>query len=355
MTIFRLMNLGTRGHSMCKGFSAVDRSVGLRTMQVSNIRSEFCMLAALVLATTLPQEANAQRTVGPQSYSVEVKFPSKSDQAPAPTEIVDGHIFFRAKLMGQDALVMIDNGAFPSVIDGSFAARHGREIEEHEGVITTVHGTVPKRIVRNVSFSVPGVIEIQAGAIAVADLSPVLQSGGRRVDAIFGADYLRSLALIFQGSKKTFRLAPGGGINLPPAFPVIPIVGEKPTIAVVAGQTTLNLALDLGDNGTMSLSRSAWDRVGPPGQSLTQTTVMGMDGQPVLVDRGVLPAVAMGRLHRENVPVRILPDAVGQQIDGRLGFGFLTDTDFIMDIKAGKLVVVPYLRSAPEKQTSEGN
>lgn len=340
---------------MYKSFSAVDRSVKFRTMQVSSICSKFQMLVALGFASALPQEANAQRTAEPQSYSVEVKFPSKSEQAPAPTEIVDGHILFHAKLMGQDALVMIDNGAFPSVIDSSFAARVGREIEEHDGVITTVHGTVPKRIVRNVSFSVPGVIEIQAGAIAVADLSPILQSDGRRVDTIFGADYLRSLALIFQSSRKSFRLAPGGGINIPPAFPVIPIVGEKPTVAVVAGQTTLHLALDLGDNGAMSLSRSAWERVGPLGQSLTQTTVMGLDGQPVLVDRGVLPAVAMGRLKRENVPVRIVPDVVGQQIDGRLGFGFLIDTDFIMDIKAGKLVIVPHLGSAPEKETLEGN
>nr|WP_281391431.1 aspartyl protease family protein [Sphingobium scionense] len=303
----------------------------------------------MILAAALPQGANPPGTDEQQSYSVEIKFPAKPDQAPAPVEIVDGHILFRAKLAGQDALVMIDNGAFPSVIDSSFVERLGREIEQRDGVITTVHRSVPKRVVRDVAFSVPGVVDINAGAIAVADLSHVLSAENRRIDAIFGADYLRSLALIFQGSKNSFRLGPGGGITLPPAFPVVPLIGNRPTVAVTIGAQTLNLVLDLGDNGMMSISRRVWDRIAPKNQMLTQTTVAGLDGQPFLVDRGVLPAVTLGRLRRENVAVRVVPDAPNQEADGRLGFGFLLNTDFVLDIKAGKLVVVPYLRSAPAR------
>jgi hypothetical protein len=286
-----------------------------------------------------------QTKPGTQKLSIDIRIPKATEVKPGPIEIVKGHVLFRAKLSGRDALIMLDNRASPSVVDTGFAQGNGLRVEALEGTIRTVHGTVPKRIVRNLTLSVPGVIDVQTGGMAAVDLDPISRAIDRKVDGIFGGELLAHLALVVRSSQGTFQLGRSGALN--PPIPHVPLLDDRPKVALKVGEETVTVTLDLGDNGMLALTPEAWKRVGGDSAKLSTAGSLGADGQPYIVDKGVLPSVTLGRFTRRNVAVRVMPDIGSANGDGRLGIGFLADCDFALDIKAGRLWVIPRLRSAP--------
>lgn len=282
-----------------------------------------------------------------QKLSIDIRIPPAAEVKPGPIEIVKGYVLFRARLSGRDALIMLDNRAVPSIVDTGFAQRNGLRVEALEGTIRTVHGIVPKRLARNITLSVPGVIDVQTGGMAAVDLDPISRAVGRKIDGMFGGELLAQLALVVRSSQGTFQLARSGAVNLPPMVPRVPLLDGRPKVALKVGEETVTVTLDLGDNGMLALTPEAWKRVAGDGAKLSTAGSLGADGQPYNVDKGVLPFVTLGRFTRRNVNVRVIPDSGSGDGDGRLGIGFLADCDFALDIKAGGLWVIPRLRSAP--------
>lgn len=273
-----------------------------------------------------------------------MQLPPGAERAPAPIEIVDGHILFRATMMGKEGWILPDNGAERSLIDARFAKLAGLAIEKRSGTIRTPHGMLPEQYARGVTFEVPGVLRSE-GAMAVVDLSPLSTMKGREIIGVLGGDYLRRTTLVLRASKRNFQLHPANPDMSSARVPIVPLIGERRAVEL-HGEARVTVMLDLGDNSAMSLTPEAWRRVAPANPELTQVTSMGADGQPFVFDRGRLPDVALGRLHRRDVPVRIEPDSRGTRLDGRIGYGFLADCDFVLDIQGGKLMVMPYRGAA---------
>lgn len=311
---------------------------------------------SLLLASIAPGVAqNAPTPSAPtqkpdtRKLTLNLAIPPAAEAKPYPIEVVKGYILFRAKLAGQDAWVMLDNGAMPSVIDIGFAKAAGLRVESLEGTIRTVHSVVPKRLARDITLSAPGLIEVRTDGMAAVDLGPLSQAVGRKIDGLFGLDLLGQLVLAVQARKGTFRLGISGALKIDPLVPRVPLVDGRPKVALKMGDATVVVTLDLGDNGMLTLTPEAWKRVAPQGATLSTGGSMGADGQPFNIDKGVLPLVTLGRFTRKDVEVRVVPDDGGADGDGRLGVGFLRDCDFALDIKAGALWIIPYRRSTPQE------
>jgi hypothetical protein len=277
-----------------------------------------------------------------QTLSVTITVPPPTEQAPGAIEIVNGHILFKAKVFGREALLLLDNRASPSVIDTAFAEAAGQRVEKLEGTIRTVLGTVDKRIVRNVSIDVPGVVSIRADGLAAVDFEPFSQVVGRKIDGAVGNEVLAQFAVFVRASNRTFRFGKSGTVEVPSTIPLVPLLDTRPKLALKVGEATVTVTLDLGDNGMLSLTPEAWNRVAPKDVSLTRRGAIGVDGQPYRLETGILPAVTLGRFTRNNIRVRVIPGAAPEDGDGRIGAGFLADCDFLLDVKAGKLWLVPH-------------
>lgn len=304
------------------------------------------MLSVSALAAQAPAsdaDASLQAPENRQRFSSRLTIVPSAQQTPLPIEVLNGHIVFKAKLAGRDATMLLDNGAQPSMIDLDFARVAGLEVEALEGSINTVHGAVPKRAVRGVAIELPGLATIDAGLMAGVDLAPIEQMAGRSIDGILGGDYLAQLLLIVSTSKGHMRLGPSGGAKVPPIIPRVALFGARPDLDLAIGETKVRVALDLGDNGLLSLTPEAWKRVAPADTKLGERMSVGGDGQPYRVKVGTLPVVTMGRFSRRDVPVRIIADD-RPGVEGRVGIGFLADSDFLLDVKAGSMWIIPRAR-----------
>ena len=95
----------------------------------------------------------------------------------------------------------------------------------------------------------------------------------------------------------------------------------------------------MGFNGELALEPSIWGRLVPEDIKRTSEVVVYGEGAPSASKAGLLPEVRIGTVVTRDVRTSIL-GAPGMG-DGRLGMGFLTSFDFVLDIGAGKLWLAP--------------
>lgn len=290
--------------------------------------------------------AQTPPSAGPTSDEEEVKvhFFGKEQRAPLPYELANGVMVFKASIAGRDVWVMLDNRAERSVIDTALARSQGLAIAPPSGKFTTPTGELPMQRVSDVPIVIPGQLEVRA-PLAAVDLAPFSTMLGRKVEAIFGGDYLGHFQVIANSGRQTLQFLPTGMAQPPASFPLVTLKSARPQIEVRIGTETLLLTLDMGMNGDMGLTPSAWMRVKPKDAVFTSRGVAALDGKLHMADHSRLPEIAIGPVSVKDVEVGVQPWPV-QDGDGILGMGTLRRFDFVLDIKAGKLWLVPRLPSS---------
>ncbi|UIJ45270.1 retroviral-like aspartic protease family protein [Sphingomonas cannabina] len=310
--------------------------------------SRMLLLSALVLTPQAAPQVSKPASAGDQqpveTYPVQLRFLTKDKRAPVQYETAGNLILFKANVAGRDVLALLDNRASPSLIDAGLAQAAGLAFGTKTKMIRTATGELPARLALSVPVAIPGQLTIQGPAAAV-DLAPLSKLVGRKIEYVLGAEHFRELSVNVDPGRRTFQLAPSGAAKPPEAFPMVALRGDRPQIEVTVNGQTLLLTVDMGASDGLSLMPAAWARLGIKDAQLSGKLVAGGEGQLHMVDSARLPEVGIGPVAQKDVPATIKPWPA-EFGDGLLGMGLLGRFFFVMDVKAGKLWLVPRLSSA---------
>lgn len=291
-------------------------------------------LLAFPALAQMPAQAPA-----PAGYKAAVTFYANERRKPADIVMFRGVLLFKVTLGGRDAWMMLDNGADRSLIDAKLLDPLGIRSEAREGrTIRTPTGTLPYRVALEVPLVIPGQLEIRMPMAAV-DLSAFSAALGHPIDAVLGADLLHNVVLALDPGRGELQLmSVGARVDLP--SPPIALAKGKAQFGAEVGGKPVQLTIDLGFSGELSLSPEAWARVGPPEASKESRPSAHIEGQAFSIDHASLPAVGIGGVERTNVGVDIRP-IPGRDGDGWIGMGLISQFIMVMDVTAGKLWLVP--------------
>jgi len=306
-------------------------------------------IAAILLAIALAFSGvrataqNASPAAAPSGRSAVVNYYVNERRAPVSIELFRGIVLFKVTLAGRDAWMMLDNGAEHSLIDAALLAPLGIMSQENKGrTMRTPTGVVPYRIALDVPLVIPGQLEGRIPMAAV-DLKTFSDLAGHPIDAVLGADLINPSILSLDVERRVLQLLPGGA-QVREAVPSIMLGKGKPQFEAMVGGQPVQLTIDLGFDGELSLSPEAWARVGPPDAKKEARTLVHVDGQALSVDHASLPSVVIGGLERKTVGVDIRP-IPARDGDGWIGMGLMSQFGVVMDMSRGKLWLVPRLPS----------
>lgn len=306
------------------------------------MRIRVILLAASLAFQGFPALAqNAASAPAPSGRSAVVTYYLNERRTSVPIELFRGIVLFKIKLAGRDAWMMLDNGAEHSLIDAALLEPLGIKSEAHKGrTMRTPTGTVvPYRIALDVPLVIPGQLEGRIPMSAV-DLKGFSSLAGRPIDAVLGADLLNASILSLDVGRRFLQLLPRSA-KVSVAVPPIPLAKGKPQFeASIAGQP-VQLTIDLGFVGELSLSPEVWARVGPPDAKREARSVGHIDGNALAVNHASLPAVSIGSIERKNVDVDIRP-IPARDGDGWIGMGLMSQFVVVMDVAGGNLWLVPH-------------
>lgn len=317
-------------------------------VQISAMRVSPTLLAAFLALAAFPGQAQtppAPQPAAPTGYKATVTFFLDARRKPLPIELFRGIALFKATLGGRDVWMMLDNGADRSLIDVKLLEPLGISSEAREGSkVRTPTGTLPYRVALDVPLVIPGQLEIRMPMAAI-DLSAMSGALGHPIDAVLGADLLNNMVFALDAGRGILQLMPvGAKVN----FQVQPIIltKGKPQLEVTVDGKPVQLTIDLGYSGEVSLSPEAWARVGPPDAKKETRLSTHAEGQAYSIDHSSVPTVTIGGVERRNVGVDIRP-IPAKDGEGWIGMGLMSQFVMVMDMTAGKLWLIPRLPSTP--------
>jgi len=303
--------------------------------------SRFRLVLPLLILVVLGEVGAGARPDGGASVTTQVQIDFiKENRAPVSYELRNGVLFFRVTIAEREAWAIFDSGSDESIIDANFANEAGLPPGEPNGALRTPTGMVPKRLIKDVPVVIPGQLRFRA-PLAIANISAYYVHVGRRIDLVLGKEYISSLELIVSTQSKAFLLARSGTLAPPSEYPAIALqqCGRYAGVQIVIPPNHACVSIDMGFNGELALEPSIWGRLVPEDIKRTSEVVVNGEGAPSASKAGLLPEVRIGTVVTRDVRTSIL-GAPGMG-DGRLGMGFLTSFDFVLDIGAGKLWLAP--------------
>jgi hypothetical protein len=257
--------------------------------------------------------------------------------APIPFERVRDEIFFKAKINGIEATVLLDNGTDTTEIDTGFAARAGSKTHG-TGVVRTGTANIPVRMVDNVKVVIPHHLTV-SGTVVAADLSALAKIIGHPVDAVLGGDVVNANAMALMNDKRQLYLMPSGKIAANAKGVIVPLVNNGEIAAEINGKP-VRLFIDLGANGDVILSDGSWGRVIPVNAPVTTSRFTTGDGIIRERKRSTGNAVQIGGSTARGIEVNSeVRDPRG--LDGSIGNAFLSHYNVMFDAPARKLLLIP--------------
>ena len=200
---------------------------------------------------------------------------------------------------------------------------------------------------RDVPLVVPGQFEGRMPFAAV-DLAPISKIMGRKIEAVFGGDLLGHMGIVVNSGRRTVQFGPSGKMTVPPVITPIALANPRPQVEVTIAGKPMLVTIDLGSNSALSLTPEAWARLGLKDVKFKSMPTAHAEGEVHLMDVTQLPEARIGQVTRRNVTVSVRPWPA-ETGDGVAGVGLFRDADFGLDIKAGKLWLIPRLPSTPAK------
>lgn len=272
------------------------------------------------------------------SEPFQIRFDDEATRKPALLEIAQGLALIPVSVAGRNAWALLDNEVGVSLIDSDFARAAGLSVTKRAGTLETGRGRVSLRQVGRVAVVVPGQMRFERSWRAV-DLAPMGAVAGRKVDLVLGAEFFGSLAFAIAPEQGRFEVAPSGSFAPPAGTPLLTLSRAHPHVDVVVNGQLLSLIVDLGFDGLVALAPRAWAKVIPADARTLQRTITTLDGKPFSAQSALAQDIRLGPLHVSDGEVSQRPVPAGE--DGFLGMGLLLKSSFILDIKAGKLWLLP--------------
>ncbi|KQN33074.1 hypothetical protein ASE88_03855 [Sphingomonas sp. Leaf38] len=152
---------------------------------------------------------------------------------------------------------------------------------------------------------------------------------------------MRHLAVMVRPIDKTLylvrtgKMTPKNGARAS----VIPIIEGNNVEAAINGKP-VRLAIDLGSNGIIQLSRQAWSQVIPAQTATSTQQVSGGDGVVQALKAVSNASFQLGAVRADNVTVTT-GATLPVETQGLLGTAFLSKFNIILDLGQKKLILPP--------------
>lgn len=292
----------------------------------------------LLVTVFLPvRPAHAQAAPGAgQTVSVEVQLAGPNEHKPVPFELIQNHVFFKARVDGQEVWAMLDNGFHRTAVDLAFARSRNFPVSSPFGRGQTPTGTLELSEAVNIPIEIPGQIKFRP-PVVVTDLSFMSRMAGIPVSLVIGADNFAFLSFFISPSQRTFQLTASGAMTPPPQAVALVLRNDRPLIDISIEGKDAVVAVDMGDDVTVALSQAAAERLGLSARASNPGQSSGAEGGTVATRITTVSEIGLGRAVGEQVPVIITPAILPDDGDGRLGMGLLASSNFLIDIKARRI------------------
>jgi aspartyl protease len=139
------------------------------------------------------------------------RFSNNSARITIPFEFARNGLFFQVRVNGSELLwFTLDSGSGATYLDLGVARKIGLEFSGTRKVHGAGKGVIQVQVAENVSFKLPGLLS-QGHQIHAIDLAGVQDQWGRRLDGLFGYDFLeRFVAVIDYEARRLTIMDPSG-------------------------------------------------------------------------------------------------------------------------------------------------
>jgi predicted aspartyl protease len=272
---------------------------------------------------------------GITSYEVDLHFFPAAERKPAPIEIVNGIILFKAQVGGKDVWATLDNRSVDSLIDLAFARSNGMKLGPPIGDLRTPTGALKRRRVQDADITIPGQVRFRAPLSAV-DLSFPSKMAGRPISLVLGREYFENLGFLIDPRDGQLKLGPSGALRVPPTIPSVVLKNDRPQVDITIDGKPAVVTVDFGYNGFVALNQAAWDRLKLDQSPTIQKETAHAEGEVHYVKSTIADKVTMGPAAVSKADVR-LEDGFPEDGDGIVGMSFLSKFIFSIDEKSRRL------------------
>jgi hypothetical protein len=178
------------------------------------------------------------------------------------------------------------------------------------------------------------------GSLFAADLSAWSRLMGRPVSLVLGKEFFDNLAFLIRPTERNFELGRSGSLNHGKETQEIVLKNDRPQLSAVINGQPLVLTIDLGDGGMVSLSNTAWARLGLNDALSLEGRTANFNAEMHSTKKTFGARMKIGRFVAQDVTLSRAPQVSGDS-DGRLGLGFLKHFTFAIDVKKRRLWLVP--------------
>jgi predicted aspartyl protease len=312
---------------------------------------------SFVAAVWLPQEARAADLPGPPSS---LDFRLQFDQAKvAPQPIVESdkgpYLVTEVELNGHRLPALLDTGSEFTLVDSSVAQQVG--LKPTETFNAGAWGGTIRVSVAEIDSLAVGAFTRKGGWIGVSDLGQVRQLVPQHFSVLLGADFLTQVAVETDRDSGSVTFLPSG-VRPSDVFTTVPLGISEPgnhfVIPLRVNGHGIDVRIDTGADGELSLVNSKWPELVPTNAPTTDLAQVGAGGL-YLETIAQLNSATIGNLPIGQSIADRIPDGGATRTDGVIGMGALSRLNFILDARGGTMAVAraqkPY---APADKTMVG-
>ncbi len=247
-------------------------------------------------------------------------------------------IFLDGTLNGHAAAMMLDSGAGMTVVDRAFAESiglKGSRVIKVQGAAAVVSGEVASGVALTA-----GGLRLEGINILILDLSAVERGIGRPIPVLLGRDAFKAGIVSIDFPRRRILFSDRAGFR-PPSGAARLALGEHndiPVIEIGIAGAPVRAQLDLGNGGTLVVSKPAWaSRPELAGLRHAEGQVGGVGGMKP--SRAVtLPEVTIGAMRFTGVPATFNEDPAALPATGaNVGIGMLKPFVLTIDWAGGAL------------------
>lgn len=257
-------------------------------------------------------------------------------------------IFIPASLNGTKTDIMFDSGAGVTVVDSAFAKKAGLR-GGIEAAVQGTGGSMPSRIISGVTLDV-GSLRLTGLTVFVMDMSQVARAIGHAVPVVLGRDALKASVVTFDFPNRTLRFAEEKGFHAPADAVRLPAIDDGYqfwTPISVVGLPPVDAQIDLGNGGTIAVSKDYWSAQPAIANLRYAHSQTGGVGGMKAARRVMLSDVSFAGIRFTDVPATLNEDAATLPSRGaNIGIELLKPFVVTFDV-AGKAVYLQGTGSVP--------
>ncbi len=322
----------------------------------------FTMLGLSLLAPTAgwAQVADAPAVV-PSTRSMRIAFPPEG-LATIPIRQVKGIILLPARIGERQVDVVFDNGSDTTIIDEHIAQASGMKLTKAVSRLHAGAMVIPLGLAEG-ALTLGGSLRI-SGQMMEADLGRMSRALGTPVAAIIGTDVLYGITAVINPAKGWMAVALPGHMNvsmhanmnfgatkptseavnalMPKLMPATIPFDERQVVKATVNGQPVDLKLDYGFNGAISLREDLWQQAIPPedrSEEINSATMAA--GNTVTGRLGTAKTLKIGTLAADNVPISSASPADLNGYQGRVGLSVLGTSVTVFSIGKRQVMIFP--------------